>query len=111
MSIPLNEQQSAILKIVLRAKPSLRNELLKHADKELVRILCECVLNILNGNIPINDKEKKKLCRYKNILRSVVRKTKCWKKKRTIIQRGGKYVVPILAPIIGRLLSSIFDST
>lgn len=109
MEHPLTEQQVAILKIVLNAKPDLRNALLKHADKHLVCTICECVLNILKGNIPLNEKVKKKYSKHKVYLRNIVKKTGSWKDKRKIIQKGGNFLIPLLAPVIGALLSRLFQ--
>lgn len=107
MEQQLTEQQVAILKIVLNAKPELRNALLKHADKHLVCTLCECVLNILEGNITLDDKQKKKYCKHKTFLRNIVKKTGNWKAKRKLIQKGGNFLIPLLLPVIGALLSKI----
>ncbi|KAF4528101.1 hypothetical protein B566_EDAN014534 [Ephemera danica] len=35
-SMPLSEEQAALLRIILNAKPELRNAMLKNADKEKV---------------------------------------------------------------------------
>jgi adenylate kinase len=109
MTQPLSEQQVAILKVILNAKPELRNAILKNADKNLVCSICEIVLNILSGNIKLDDQQKKKLSKHKDLLRRVVKKTKGWKQKRTIIQKGGNFLIPLLAPIIGSLIAKIFE--
>ena len=36
---------------------------------ELVNCICDCVHNVLQGNIPVNDIEKDRLIRYKECLR------------------------------------------
>ena len=69
----LNEEQVSILKIIFHAKPELRKSLLKNADKQLVTTLCECVLNILLGNVPINNSPKEKLVKHKTFLRHIVK--------------------------------------
>lgn len=105
--MPLSEEQAALLRIILNAKPELRNAMLKNADKELVRTICECVLNVINGNLIVDEKNKKKLAKHKFLLRKIVKKTSCWKKKRKIIQKGGNFLIPLLLPIIGSLISKI----
>lgn len=109
MSLQLSEQQLAILRVILNSKPELRSAILKHADKQLTCSLCEIVLNILCGNIPVDDKQKKKLSKHKDYLRQIVKKTKNWKQKRNIIQKGGNFLIPLLAPIIGSLIAKIFQ--
>ena len=105
--MPLSEEQAALLRVILNAKPELRNAMLKNADKKLVRTICECVLNVINGNVKVDDKNKKKLAKHKCLLRKVVKRTGCWKKKRKIIQKGGNFLIPLLLPIIGSLISKI----
>jgi hypothetical protein len=103
----LTEEQVAILKILFNAKPALRNALLKHADKDLVCTICECVFNILRGNVPLEENEKIKLGKKKTLLRNIVKKTKSWTGKRKLIQKGGNFLIPLLIPIIGRLISNL----
>lgn len=108
MAPTLSEEQVAILNVLLKAKPKLRQELLKHADKELVRTICECVLNVLEGNIAVPPPELKKLSKHKKLLRRIVQKACNWKQKRVIIQKGGNFLIPLLAPILGAVISKIF---
>jgi hypothetical protein len=105
----LTDEQVAILKILFKAKPELRNALLKHADKDLVCTICECVYNILRGNIPVDENQKKKLTKRKTLLRNIVKKTKSWTGKRKIIQKGGNFLIPLLLPIIGSLISKLVE--
>lgn len=109
MSESLSDEQVAILKVILNAKPELRNAILLNADKELVCSICEIVLNLLSGNIKIDDQQKKKLSKHKDLLRNIVKKTKGWKQKRQIIQKGGNFLIPLLAPIIGSLIAKVFE--
>lgn len=103
----LSAEQAAILQILFKAKPELRHQLLKNADKLLVRTLFECCLNILEGNVPLNDKQKKKLSKQKSWLRKIAKKAGSWKQKRKILQRGGNLLIPILASVVGTLISSL----
>lgn len=103
----LTDEQVSILNILFKAKPDLRKALLKNADKKLVCTICECVYNILKGNIPLEDKQKKKLSKHKTYLRKVVKQTKSWTGKRKIIQKGGNFLIPLLVPIIGTLIEKL----
>lgn len=97
---PLKEEQLAILRVLLNAEPMQRRKLLKHADKELVCTLCECIINLLAGNLKVSYKNKKKLKGYKGLLRKIGNNSGTWQKKRRLIQKGGKYLIPLLAPIL-----------
>ena len=64
--------------------------------------LCECALNVLNGNIPLKPADKKKLKKYKQNLRSLVnRKFSVQKKKKTLNQKGG-FLGALLTPVFKR---------
>jgi hypothetical protein len=104
----LSPDQVAILKILFKAKPKYRKILLENADKNLVKGLCECVLNILLGNIHISAEQKKKFSKHKSYLRELVKKGGDWKKKRKVLQKGGNFLIPLLIPIITTLISKLF---
>lgn len=102
----LSSDQVAILKVLLKAKPELRKTLLKHADKAIIGTLCDCVYNLLLGNIDISDLQKKNLGRHKKFLRNIAKKGCSWKSKKKIIQKGGNILIPLLLPILTSILTS-----
>ena len=82
-----------------------RNAIIDHAGKELVHCICDCVLNVLNGNIPLEYEEKKRLKRHRNCLRELVKKKTSDKKRKQLIQEGGFLgaLIPILSGLVGKL--------
>ncbi|KAF4514185.1 UNVERIFIED_CONTAM: hypothetical protein B566_EDAN019355 [Ephemera danica] len=92
-------------------KKDQRLALLQTADKKLVEIIVECILNTLNGNIPLSNNQKRKLRKHRKVLRNICFKKTCWKKKKKqIIQSGGAIFLPtLLAPLIGGVLGSLFN--
>jgi hypothetical protein len=46
----------------------MRKGIIMNADKELIYTLCECILNLLNGNINISDEKFNQLKSYKHSL-------------------------------------------
>lgn len=89
------------LKILGSCKTAMRKAIIENADKDLVYTLCECVLNCLNGNVPINDSVKNKLKRHRKVLREVLKKksSSIIKKKSILIQKGGAFL-PLIIPTI-----------
>ena len=65
-----------------------RNHIIDVAGNELVHCICDCVLNVLNGNIPISEEEKKRLKRHKYSLRELVKKKTSDKKEEAFDSRG-----------------------
>lgn len=94
-----------MLYALLKSKCKARKAILKSCDNNLIQVIGEIVQNILNGNIRLNEKQKKFLEKYKRELRLINRhntKTKSIVNKRKIlVQRGG-----FIQAIIGALLSS-----
>ena len=66
-----------------------RNGIIDRAGKELVHCICDCVLNVLNGNIPLKSEEKQRLRRHRHCLRALVKKKTSDKKRKHLIQEGG----------------------
>ena len=58
-----------------------RNRIIDEAGMDLVHCICDCVHNVFNGNIPLEDCEKKRLKRHRNCLRELI-KAKTSDKKR-----------------------------
>lgn len=93
-----------MLHVLNKCKACLRKVIIKKANPELIKTICEICLNILNGNIKISKKCKDSLKKYKKNLRKLATsKGNLASKKKIIIQKGG--FLPI---ILGSLLSSAF---
>lgn len=101
---------SEVLRFLHKAKPQYRKAILKAADENLVRCLCECVHNTLKGRVRLSSVQQKKLSKHRNILRRLARKGESLKvKKKFIIQKGGAFLPLLLAPLITGVLGSIFN--
>lgn len=96
-----------ILRVLKKAKPALRKSILERADKGIIYSICELCDNTLAGNVPLTEKHKRKIKKYKNILRELVKRGDNWKqKKQTLVQHGGAFL-----PILISLLSSVLGTT
>lgn len=107
----LGDKTIRALKTLHHADKNQRVLLLKNADHGLVKGICECVLNVLNGCVKICDKTRKKLGKYKKVLRNIVDRRKTeggWKsKKRLILQKGAGFLPLVLGTIIHAILQEI----
>jgi len=87
----------------------MRKGIIMNADKELIYTLCECILNLLNGNINISDEKFNQLKSYKHSFRKILdKKLNLKSKKKLIIQKGG--FLEILLPAVISGLSAIISS-
>lgn len=85
--------------------------ILKNCPNSLIKSVCECVLNLLSGNIPITRRQKNKLIPYKRTLRRLSdKKIPLFKKRRILVQKGEGFL-SILIPAAVSLLSSIIHGT
>ena len=80
------------LKLLVKCTPAQCKAILKVADDALVRTICECVLNVLKGTVPVSKPTKKKLLVHKKPLIALAEKsTPLEKKKKLLVQHGGNF--------------------
>lgn len=96
-----------LLEALQLLKPKYRTALLKSCDDEEINIICECIYNVLKGKIPLEKKDKSKLKKYKDTLRTLVSKGKHKFRKTVIIQKGGAFLPIILGAVLSTLVSSL----
>ncbi len=78
------------LKLLAKCTPAQRKAFLKVADDNLVRTICECVLNVLKQTVPVSKPAKRKLLAHKKSLIALAEKsTPLKKKKQILVQHGG----------------------
>lgn len=98
--------QEHILKELAREKSIYRITILKKADPKLIIAICEIIYNILEGNLPLDKKQKELLFKERNFLRKLVEKNKITYKRRLLVQKGG-FILPLLLPIALSAISSL----
>lgn len=99
-----------ILKALLKVNPEQRLAILKTADKNLIKCLCGCALNLVKGNVPVTPILRRKLGKYKKSIRALAHRRGSWKaKKKVLLQRGGGFVPLLLGPILSAVLTSVLN--
>ena len=93
------------LRLLSHAKPRTVRAIIKTADNNLLKSLCECCLNVLKGNIPMTTKQRQKLSKYKLNLRKLSKKGTSRKQKISLLQKGG-----FLSALIPTVLSAIIPA-
>ena len=83
------------------------NRIIDEGGMELVHCICDCVHNILQGNIPVNDIEKERLKRHRECIRKLVNKKTSYREKKQLIQEGGFLgsLIPTLVGLVGKLFT------
>ena len=59
------------LHVLKSADPKLRKAIVANCNKETLKGICECALNVLRGNIPLTACGKRKLQKHKSSLRKL----------------------------------------
>lgn len=100
----LVKKNAKLLKLLNKLEPRSRQQIVKHHchNPDFVRCISNCCLNILKGNVPMNNAQLTKLKTKKKDLSEIARKKTSLKKKVAIIQKGG-FLGAILPPIISAL--------
>jgi len=97
------------LHVMKDARRKLRRAILANSDKELLDTVCECSLNVLQGNVKLSNCKKRKLRKFRRQLRTVAdRHVPLARKKELIIQSGG-FLVPLFSLVPATIASLIYE--
>lgn len=97
------------LEYYLEANNVSKEHLLKGANNDQVNSICECMLNLLNNNINLDDQQRKhvcqKLCHHRKDLNIILNKKTPLKKKKKLLlkksnQKGGAIIPLILSTVL-----------
>ena len=77
--------------------------LIKNSSDNEIKAVCELILNILHGKLPVSDVSKLK--RHKNKLRHLTANNLTSKKRKSYITRGRGFMLPLLSLGIPALIS------
>ena len=108
MDVPWSEEDIALFRIFVNSTPDLQTALLKHADPRLVKLICDLILNILDGTVEIGNEGQKRLSKHKNILRRLISKDHKfnWMTRRKLLFSYAKKLLPALLPVFLQFLLS-----
>lgn len=104
---PFGKKNATILSALYHLNVGERTALLKNANPHLVNQICECALNLLEGNIPLSGGQKKRLRKHARVLRKLAGPTTAKRKKAILVQSGGSLLPALLAPLLGTLITSL----
>ena len=95
------------LQFLCKANPKFCRCILKAANNDLIRCLCECIINVLKGNLKLTDKQKQKLKIHKKCLRQLGDKKLSLQRKKKILNQKGGTILPLILPAALSLIGSI----
>ena len=92
-----------LLRILAEGDPKMTKYIIHGADRPLIHCFVDCVHNILEGNILLGLKEKKRLGKYKENLRALRKKNTSDSKNKQILPEG-RFLPALLAPTLGTVI-------
>ena len=101
-----------LLKNIINLPDRQQKNFIKTAHRSVLDSICECCINILNGCIRLNGRQKTRLSRNKQDLRRLVLKKTAVGKKRKLLQKGGflSAILSAAIPVVGSLIASAVTS-
>ena len=101
-TIKSNLESQDLLKVLSHCKPKIRNAILKNCENDLIHIICDCVYNVVKGNVPGLTQEKvNKRVRHKTSFIKLTAKVPIKEKRKVLVQKGGGFLLfyfPSLLP-------------
>lgn len=96
-----------ILKKIRKVSAKKRRSIINTASSDVIKTLSECCRNVLNGNCKIRPKLRKKLLRYKEVIREIGCYKAPLKRKRKLLDQKGGFLSALLGAILPLLSASI----
>lgn len=105
----IGKRNACLLEVLRHLNKNQRASFLRTADEKFIRCICECVFNVLIGNVALERREKNRLSKYKTTLRRIATKRGNWKNKRKLLVQRGGFLSYIIAPLLEALFSRIIS--
>ena len=106
-----SSESQDLLRVLSHCKPKIKNAILKNCENDLIHIICDCVYNMVKGNVPGLTQEKvNKLAHHKTSLIKLTEKVPIKEKRKILVQKGGgflPFLLPLVAPLIAKAVSKI----
>ena len=106
----MSKKNLPLLQYLATGKPRIVNAIVKEADPQVMKAICECAHNVLKGNVPLSKSQFSKLKRHRKHLHLLTDKKVSQKRKKKVLQTGGFIgallgaALPALASVIGGLI-------
>lgn len=98
----------ALLKALVKAKPAIRQSILRTANNDLIAAIAEIALNILKGKIPLKERQKNILKKWRTCIKKLSDKKYPISRKRRLVSQSGGFIGPLLSfaiPLIAGLIT------
>jgi hypothetical protein len=111
MTVKRLQKNAPLLRALYKAPPKLQRAIISNAEDDFIKCLCDCCLNILEGNVKLGAKQRRLLMPHKKHIRTLaVRKVPLAQKRQLLTKQVGRGLpLALLAPIITIAASLLFE--
>ena len=110
-TIKSNSESQDLLRVLSDCKPKIMNAILKNCENDLTHIFCDCVYNVVKGNVSgLTQGKVNKLARHKTSLIKLTKNVPIKEKRKILVQKGGgflPFLLPVVAPLIAKAVNKI----
>ena len=103
----LVKTQLAFLELLATSERTQGRALISTMTKSQLNAICEVLINIRFGNIPVNEKDIKKLQRKKNAIVQLTSKTTGANIRKTLIEKEVALILMIIKSILPKIKSLV----
>src|SRR5438552_18878333 len=90
------KRYSSFIKRIITASEPIRKRILKSSNLNIIKAICELLLNILQKNIPVTKSVISKLKKHRAILYKLL-EAKGFESRRDILADNPKIILPLLS--------------
>ncbi len=91
----LKRYSNFIKRIVTTSSPNLRKKLLNSSNLNIIKAICELILNIVQKNIIVNKRMLTQLKRHKSLIYKLLLNGKDFESRKTILVNNSKIILPL----------------
>ena len=92
------QKEKYFLKFLFNTTEQQQKILMKHLTKSQMDVLVEVIYNAIMGNLTISDTDKRRLQRYRHVIRKVVSKGLSQKRRKSILLKHFKQIISLIKP-------------
>jgi hypothetical protein len=101
---PLIKKEKDFLRLFLHTSDKQKKVLIKNIEKSQLNAIVQIVYNVMLGIRPLAEKDKNRIANRKTIIRQFVSKGISLKRRKKLLFKHFKYILPFIAAVKNELL-------
>jgi hypothetical protein len=101
---PLIKKEKDFLRLFLHTSDKQKKVLIKNIEKSQLNAIVQIVYNVMLGIRPLAEKDKNRIANRKTIIRQFVSKGISLKRRKELLFKHFKYILPFIAAVKNELL-------